>query len=162
MMRRAAAPRQALMQREQFAARNDPPVRVVGIDHDGDVEAVHVLEPLRFDHAPAGGGEGRREAAVGAPQRAGLAARQDVGERLDERLRAGPGDHAFRRRAVTPRRGGLELCQRFRFGQARPRLGLKSGQGIGVRIDAGREVDPRLGRARARAGGRLRARRRDR
>ena len=133
---RRPAPRQALMQRQQVAQRNDPAVRVVGIDHDGDVEAVHVLEPLGFDHAPAGGGEGRREAAISPPQRAGCAARQDVGERLDERLRAGARDHAFRRRAVTPRRGGLELCERFRFGQARPRLGLESGQGIGMRIDA--------------------------
>ena len=47
------APRQALMQREQLAAGNEPPVRVVGVDHDGDVEAVHVLESLGFDHPPA-------------------------------------------------------------------------------------------------------------
>ena len=49
-------------------------------------------------------------------------------------------------RAVTPRRGGLEPRKRAAFGQARPRLGLKIGEGIGVWIDAGREIDPGLGR----------------
>ena len=50
-------------------------------------------------------------------------------------------------RAVTLRGGGLELRKRAALGQPRPRFGLKIGQGIGVRIDAGREIDPGLGRA---------------
>ena len=75
----ASAPREPLDEREQVGARRDPSVRVVGIDHDRDVETAHVLEPLRFVDLRARRGEGGLEAAVGRPQRADGAARQRFG-----------------------------------------------------------------------------------
>ena len=67
---------------------------------------------------------------------------------MDERLRAGTRDYACSGRAVTLRRGGLEPRQRAAFGQSRPCFWPKIGQGIGVRIDARREIDPGFGRSR--------------
>src|SRR6202035_1582155 len=49
-------------------------------------------------------------------------------------------------RAVTLRGGGLEPRKRAPFRQPRPRFELKIGEGIGVWIDARREVDPGFGR----------------
>ena len=102
---RASAPREALMKIEEGGARRDPSVWVVRIDHDRDVEAVHVLEPLRFDDASARRGEGGGETAIGRPQRADRPMRQNVRKGLDERLRAGARDHASprpRRNAERP------------------------------------------------------------
>ena len=118
----AAAPRKAPMKFEEVGARRDPPVRVVGIDDDGDVEVAHVLDPFRFVDLRAGGGEGRLEAAVGRPQHADGAARNDPGQRLDERLRAGARDHHSGGRAIAGGGRGLELGQRSAPGQPRPEL----------------------------------------
>ena len=89
---------EARMKIEERGARSDPTVRVVGIDHDRDVEAVQVLEPVHLDDASAGRGEGGCKTAIGRPQRADRPMRQNARERLDERLRAGTRDDAFRRR----------------------------------------------------------------
>ena len=86
--------REALMKIEEGGANRDPPIRIVGIDHDRNVEAAHVLEPLCFDDASSGGSESCREAAISGRQSADRPARQYVRERLDERLRAGACDHA--------------------------------------------------------------------
>ena len=64
------------MQFEEVGAPRDSPIRIIGIDDDCDVEVAHVLEPRRFDHASAGGGEGRRVAAIGRSQYADRAARR--------------------------------------------------------------------------------------
>ena len=87
------------MKIEERGAGRDPTVRIVGIDHDRDVEALHVLEPLRFDDGDARGGEGGCKAAIGRRQRADRAVRQYARERLDQRLRAGTRDHAV---SATP------------------------------------------------------------
>ena len=65
---------------------------------------------------------------------------------MDERLRSRAGDHAFRLRAVALGGRSLELRERSAVGQPRPDLRREIGQGIGVRIDSSREIDPRLRR----------------
>ncbi len=85
--------------------------------------------------------------AVGRSQHAdGAALRRDARQRLDQRLRAGPHDDSFRRGAVPARGGSLEPGERRSGRQPAPDVGPKIGQGIGVRIDPGRNVDPRLRR----------------
>ena len=98
----APARRKALMQRQEVGARNDPPVGIVRIDHDRDVERVHVLEPLRFDDARAGGGEGGLESRCrSAPARRPRRAAGCGTARGSE-----PASRGLRPRLPRPRRSG--------------------------------------------------------
>ena len=138
---------EALMKVEERGARNDPPIGVVRVDHDRDIDGVDVLELLCLDNASAGRGEGGSKTTVGRRQHANHSARQNVRQGLDERLRARARHDAFRGDAVTACGDSFEFGERAALGQPRPRLGVKIGQGIGVRIDSRGEVDPGLGRA---------------
>src|ERR1700727_2017434 len=75
---------EARMKIEESGARRDSPIRIVGIDHDGDVGALHLFEPPRLNRASASCGKSGCKTTVGWLQRADRTTRHYGRKRLDD------------------------------------------------------------------------------
>ncbi len=130
---------------------DDPSIRIVRTDRDHDRrvgrtgQIGHGLDRVAAPR-PGGGvlGIGRADHRDATP-------RHEARQGLDQDLRAGcRRDMVRARRAVGGCGDALQACEVVGGWQAVKGAGFEGRQRVGHRIDAGREVDPRLGRIRKR------------
>ncbi len=135
--------------REEFIACNQPPVRIVGIDDDRQIRRKKIRHLLRLADGKAGEPRHLRMFGIGGRQdsRSLSLGRKTAEARLDQQgqkdLRAGRRRNMIgRSRAINLGRNVLQPHQIIRLRQAGKGFRRKKRNWIGVRIDAGGEVNP--------------------
>ena len=145
----SAASAQLFGKPQQIGTLHHPPVRVVGIDHDGEVGLEKLLERAHLGHLVPGNRRSARVLLVGRPEHECAPRPHQRGDARQKDLRTRCRHHiGRRRRAIGRGRHCSQVACAAGFGQARQGGGRQLEKRIGVRVDPGRQVDERLGRFR--------------
>ncbi len=130
-------------------ARHDPAIRIVGIDHDRELDIAQAGQVGDLRHLMPDMSGGADMLRIGRAQHRGATGPHQRGDLRQQDLGAGRRHHMGRRGSpIGPRRNGGQPVERSRLGQPGEQVGAQLRDRIRIGIDPGRQVDERFRGAR--------------